>query len=69
MGLTRKAVYDLHNRHAGCGFLFVKISDSEIQMIEINLGRNDKFYTINGTELPDRLNELSQEINEKEVNG
>ena len=67
--LTRKAAHDLSNRHAGCGFLFMKISDSEIQMIEINLGRNDKFYTINGTELPERLNELSREIKLKEIDG
>ena len=69
MELTKKSVNDLINRYAGCGVLYVKISDSELQMIEFNLGRNGKFYTTNGTELTERLNELSREIEEKEVNG
>ena len=68
MELTKKSVKDLHNRYAGCGVLFVKTSDSEIQMIEINLGINGKFSTINGTELPERLNELSREIEVREAN-
>lgn len=68
MELTRKSVKDLHNRHVGCGILHVKISDSEIQVIEFNLGRNGKFYTMNATELPDRLKELSREIQVREEN-
>ena len=67
MELTKKSVIDLNNRYAGCGVLFVKTCDNEIQIIEVNLGRNDKFYTMNGTELPDRLNELSAEIKAQEA--
>lgn len=68
MELTRKSVKDLHNRYTGCGILYVKISDSEIQTIEFNLGRNGKFHTMNGTELPERLKGLSREIEVREVN-
>ena len=69
MELTKNSVKDLHNRYAGCGVLYVKISDTEIQMIEFNLGRNGEFSTMNGTELPERLKELSREIKFNEVNG
>jgi hypothetical protein len=68
MELTKKSVKDLHNRYTGCGILFVKIGDS-VQMIEFNLGKNGKFYTMNGTELPERLNELSRELKVREMNG
>jgi len=69
MELTKKSVKDLHNRYTGCGVLYVKISDSEIQMIEFNLGRNGEFSTMNGTKLPERLKELSREIAVREANG
>ena len=68
MELTKKSVKDLHNRYAGCGVLFVNISDSEIQMIEFNLGINGEFSTMNGTKLPERLKELSREIEARGAN-
>ena len=68
MNLTKKSAKDLHNRIAGCGVLFAKIGDCELQIIEFGLGRNGKFYTIHGTELPVRLEELSREIQSREEN-
>lgn len=66
MELTRKSIKNFHDKYNGFGVLYVKISDSEIQLIDFNLASNGKFYTINGVELTERLNELSATIKEDE---
>jgi len=36
----------LYNRYNGCGVVFIKTGDREIQIIEFILGRNGRFNTI-----------------------
>ena len=67
MELTKKSIEDFHGKYNGFGVLYVKISDSEIQLIDFNLARNGRFYTINGVELTERLNELSTTIKEEKA--
>ena len=57
-----RAKEKLYEKDNGYGVLFVKTGENEMKIIEFNLGKNGKFYTMNGTELTNRLNELSQEI-------
>ena len=65
MELTKKSKEKLYNRYNGYGAVFVKTGDREMQIIEFNLGRNGKFNTMNGTELTEKLNKLSREIEEE----
>ena len=65
MELTKKSKEDLYGRYNGYGVVFVKTGDREMQMIEFNLARNGKFYTVSETLLTERLNKLSQEIEEE----
>lgn len=62
--LTKKSKDKLYNRNNGCGVIFITTSDKEIRSIEINLGRNGKFYTMDGTELTKYLYGLRGEIEE-----
>lgn len=62
--LTMRAKENLYGKDNGYGVLFVKIGENEMQIIEFNLGKNDKFYTMNKTELTKRVTELSKKIGE-----
>lgn len=66
MELTKKSKEDLYRRYNGVGVVFVKTHEREMEIIEFNLGRNGKFYAMDGTELAERLNELSLFIEEEE---
>jgi len=66
MELTKKSKEDLYNRYNGCGVVFIKTGDREIQIIEFNLGRNGRFNTMDGTRLAARLDELSDTIEMEE---
>jgi len=66
MELTKKSKEDLYNRYNGCGVVFVKTSGIEVRIIEFNLGRNGKLYTMGGTRLAARLDEISDIIEVEE---
>ena len=68
MKLTKKSKEMMDTHYNGYGAVFVKTGNKEITEIEFYLGKNGKFYTLNGTLLTERLNELaiSIEVNDKE---
>ena len=62
MELTKKRKEDMYRRDNGVGVVFVKTGDKEITEMEFNLGRNGHFYTMDGTRLGAKLDELSDMI-------
>lgn len=59
MELTKKSEEDMYSRDEGVGVVFVKTGGKEITKIEFNLGKDNRFYTMDGTELAKRITELS----------
>ena len=49
----------MYSRDDGVGVVFIKTGDKEITKIEFNLGKDSKFYTMDGTELTKRITEMS----------
>ena len=65
MKLTKKSKEAMDTHYNGYGAVFVKTGDKEITEIEFYLASNGKFYTLNGTLLTKRLDELSLSIEEE----
>ena len=66
MELSKTQFNELLNQHTGTGYMFIKMNDSTMKMLEVSLGRNGTWRTgLNGYSLLDRLSEIAIELNDE----
>ena len=64
MKLTKAQFNELLNQHTGTGYMFIKMNDSTVKMLDVSVGRNGTWRTgLNGYSLVDRLSEIATELN------